>query len=299
MNHPNAQSGSIKTYFQCAVLILVALFILICGNCNSTSAMPVPGSIGDSAWFVDMNRFGQSAHAGFQCSECHGTMVEAGLQHPDEKRPDFLKRSATRTYDYSRCRKCHELSFKRYQEGGHAKARQEEKTKLKSAKDDAGEKRMAPTCGDCHVSHYVRSGLSRIDVGRRMMDVCGSCHPAHTISYLDNIHGKLGVDLENPKAAFCTDCHGAHTVDSLKKQPDALTVCRRCHQKAEAEFTNIVIHASLESISAAETQKDASVLWIQRVRWAAIAAVVISLAFFVVHSFLWLLREIHEKLRKH
>jgi hypothetical protein len=280
-------------------MISAAIFVLLCGDCDSGSAMPVPGSIGDSAWFVDMNRFGQSAHASFKCSECHGTMVEAGQQHPDEKHPDFLTRSATRTYDYGQCRKCHELSYKRYLEGGHAKARQEENAKGKTVNANTGKKRMAPTCGNCHISHYVRSGLSRIDVGRRMMNVCGGCHPAHTTSYLDNIHGKLGVDLGNPKAAFCTDCHGAHTVDSLKKQPDALTVCQRCHHKAEAEFTNIVIHASLESISAAKTQKDTSVLWIQRVRWAAIAVVLISLAFFVVHSFLWLLREIHQKLRKH
>lgn len=309
MNYPNAQrgirntrSGSRKIGGRYAVMVFSAVFVLVSGGFDRANAMRVPPSAGESAWFIDMNRFARSAHAGFTCVECHGTMMTADRQHPDEKRADFLKRSATRTYDYDRCRKCHERSFKRYQAGGHAKARQEEKNKPQVAKTDSLEKRTAPTCGACHASHYVRSGQSRVDVGRRMMDVCGGCHPAHTESYRDNIHGRTGVDLGNPKAAFCTDCHGAHTVDSLKKQETALTVCRRCHHEAETKFTDIVIHASLASmasVSGADAPKKRSVVWIDRVRWAAIAGVALSLAFFVVHSFLWLLREIHEKLRKH
>jgi hypothetical protein len=279
-------------------LAIATVFVLLSGSYAKANAMRSSLSADESTWFLDMSRFAQSAHAALTCGECHGTMTEAGRRHPDEMRPGFLKRSATRTYDYSRCRKCHEIAYTRYQAGGHAKARQEEKIKSKKTKEDAGEKRTAPTCGDCHASHYVRSGLSRIDVGRRMIDVCGECHAAHTSSYIDNIHGKLGVDLGNAKAAFCTDCHGAHAVESLEKQQSALTVCQRCHHKAEEAFTGIVIHASLQSISAVETEKNRSILWIQRVRWMAVAVVTLSLAFFGVHSFLWLLREIHEKLRK-
>ena len=149
------------------------------------------------------------------------------------------------------------------------------------------------------MSHYERAGLSRVAVGKRMLRVCGRCHPAQAASYHSNIHGRAGIDLGNPKAAFCTDCHGAHTVDSLKKPQTALLACQRCHPKAQAEFTGIVIHASPESVSAADSPKKAEVAWIQRVRWVALVVLVLSLAFFVTHSFLWLLREIHEKLRKH
>ncbi len=299
MNHQDARSGSRNICCLYTVLLFAAGLVLFSGSYAKANALRVSASTGESTWFVDMNRFARSAHAAFRCDECHGTMMEAGRQHPDEMRPDFLTRSATRAYHYSRCRKCHELTFMRYEAGGHAKARLEEKAKSKATKVETEEKRTAPTCGNCHVSHYARSGLSRIDVGRRMIDVCGGCHEAHTNSYLDNIHGRLGVDLENAKAAYCTDCHGAHTVDSLEKEQTALTACRRCHRKAEEEFSNIVIHASMESISAAESPKRKSVLWIQRVRWITVAIVALSLAFFVVHSFLWLLREIHEKLRKH
>lgn len=299
MNYPNAPGKSPKTCCAYAAMLFATVLVLLSGSDVKANTMRTSLATGESTWFVNMQRFAQSAHSAFTCDECHGSMLESGRQHPDETRPDFLKRSATQAYDYRRCRKCHELAFKRYQTGGHAKARQEEKTKPKLNPDRAAELRTAPTCGDCHNSHYVRSGRTRIDVGRAMVGVCGRCHPAHTSSYLDNIHGKLGVHLANAEAAFCSDCHGAHTVDALKKQENALTVCRRCHHQAGEKFTGIVVHASLDLVSAAQTETKKSLVWIQRIRWMAIAMVALSLAFFIGHSFLWLLREIHEKLRKH
>ncbi len=120
----------------------------------------------------------------------------------------------------------------------------------------------------------------------------------HAASYLDNIHGKLGVNLGNPDSAFCTDCHGAHTTASLKKPEDALLVCRRCHPQAETAFTDFVIHASVTDDVAEKSSKKASLIWIKRVRIAAMVIVGVSLIFFLSHSALWLLNEIHHKLRK-
>ncbi|MEJ2474725.1 MAG: multiheme c-type cytochrome [Desulfobacterales bacterium] len=252
-----------------------------------------------SNWHVDLNRFALSAHTGFKCEECHGTMIENGRAHPDKASPDFLKKAATRSFDYSRCKKCHKLSYQRYLEGEHAKALSKE---IADAGEDGTElkkKTPAPTCGECHSSHYDRSGLSRVEVGKRMIAVCGRCHREQAASYLENIHGKVGVNLENPAAAFCTDCHKAHAVASLKEPAAALPVCRRCHPKAEAEFTNFVIHASLSGLPDSDSPKRQSILWIQRIKFAAIAVVALSLIFFFGHSLLWLLRELHEKLRKH
>lgn len=252
-----------------------------------------------SNWHVDLNRFALSAHTGFKCEECHGTMIENGRAHPDKASPDFLKKAATRSFDYSRCKKCHKLSYQRYLEGEHAKALSKEIAD--AGEDDTALKKKtpAPTCGECHSSHYDRSGLSRVEVGKRMIAVCGRCHREQAASYLENIHGKVGVNLENPAAAFCTDCHKAHTVASLKEPAAALPVCRRCHPKAEAEFTNFVIHASLSGLPDSDSPKRQSILWIQRIKFAAIAVVALSLIFFFGHSLLWLLRELHEKLRKH
>lgn len=269
-----------------------------------------PAGAGASSWLVNMNRFAESAHSAFNCEDCHGTMVEGGKKHPDPDSPDYLVKPASRRFDYRRCRKCHQLAYDRYTEGGHAKALAEEaQTTVQTGESEkAGEVKKtvatgkatgpAPTCGECHVSHYARSKLSRVAVGTSMVTVCGRCHADHAASYMENIHGRVGVDLKDEKSAFCSDCHGAHRVIALKQTDVALTVCRRCHPKAQSEFTNVVIHASVTVPPEARSAKDKSTLWIQRVRIAAMAVLVISLVFFFGHSLLWLLREMHEKLRK-
>ena len=96
-----------------------------------------------SHWYVDLNRFALSAHTGFKCEECHGTMIENGRTHPDKANPDFLKKAATRSFDYSRCKKCHKLSYQRYLEGEHAKALSKEMAEAgygscRDEKKDAG-----------------------------------------------------------------------------------------------------------------------------------------------------------------
>ena len=251
-----------------------------------------------SSWFVDMKRFAESAHAGFKCEDCHPALVGAGRDHPDRAHPDFLKKPATRAYDYRQCRRCHQVVYDRYQIGVHAEALAKEAAASPAQGVPTPSRMPAPTCGDCHSSHYARSKSTRVDIGRQMVVSCGRCHPDQAASYLENIHGKAGVNLGNSESAFCTDCHGAHSVVSLKNPEATLPSCRRCHPKAETEFANFVIHASLESASGEDSPKKGSVVWIHRIQMAAIAVVVLSLVFFFGHTLLWLLRETHQKLRK-
>jgi hypothetical protein len=289
------------------MMVCAAVFfgLLSSGLTDRTHADVSPPVPVQSSWFVDMQRFQKGAHANFKCEECHGTMAEDGHLHPDPNRPDFLKKSATRQFDYRRCQKCHNLSYQRYLKGKHAKALEEEtesagKNKAPVKETQAAkEKYPAPTCGECHSAHYDPAGMSRVAMGARMTSRCGRCHKEYSESYLDNIHGKLGVNLANKASAFCTDCHGAHNVVALEKQQDALTVCQRCHPKAGTEFTQFVIHASVDEAVAKESPKSSSIVWIQRVQTVAIAVVALSLIFFFGHTILWLLREKHEKLRKH
>jgi len=276
-------------------ILAVLLFCVLPGFAE---AVPNTASFSQSTWFVDMNRFAASAHAALQCEECHAGMLAAGRKHPDPSQPDFLKKAATRSYDYRRCQKCHRLSYERYLAGEHAKALEKENRPSKAGNVSSSDAIHAPTCGDCHSSHYVQSKLSRVNVGQQNVNRCGKCHMEHAASYLDNIHGKLGVNLGNPDSAFCTDCHGAHTAVSLKKPEVALLVCRRCHPQAEAAFTNFVIHASVSDDVAKKSSKKASLIWIKRVRIAAMVIVGLSLLFFLAHSALLLLRETHHKLRK-
>jgi hypothetical protein len=143
----------------CAALVLLVLS-------GIAMAETAPTLRTDSSWFVDMNRFAASAHSGFKCEDCHGTMLEEGHKHPNPDDPAFLKTPAVAAYDYSRCQKCHQVSYDRYMTGGHALART-------AAADDAAviptvwppPVYAAPTCGACHASHYAPSGLSRVESG--------------------------------------------------------------------------------------------------------------------------------------
>jgi hypothetical protein len=297
-----SKTAFIRSWFKARItvcLTVAAISLLVDGIAVNAVALGAIETESQSPWFVDMNRFALSAHANFKCEDCHGIMTENGRAHPDKSNPDFLKKAATRSFDYSRCQKCHKLSYQRYLAGEHAKALSKELVAAEPSPPGLKDQPPAPTCGECHSSHYDRSGLPRVEIGKRMIGECGRCHKEQTTSYLENIHGKVGFNLQNPAAAFCTDCHGAHTVMSLKDPAAALPVCQRCHPKAEAEFTNFVIHATMAGLPDTDSPKRQSIVWIQRVKIAAIAVVALSLVFFFGHGLLWLLRELHEKLRKH
>lgn len=275
--------------------VAVGIFLLLSVPAGGISAGEgAPGS--DPSWFVDMNRYMRGAHASLTCEQCHGTMIEEGKKHPDLKDSNALRREATRSYDYQRCRSCHRLAFERYEKGVHAKALREE---LSGAAKPSGEKpRKAPVCGDCHSAHYDRAGLSRVETGRKMTGVCGACHEPQERTYLKDYHGRTGVYLGDEKSAYCTDCHGAHTAVSLKEKDRAVRACARCHPKAEARFTSFVVHASPAGVAEKAPDKQGSTLLIHRVKVIASIVVGVFLFFFFGHAFLWMLREIHEKLRK-
>ncbi len=234
------------------------------------------------SWFVDMSRFQASSHGRLSCSECHANIEEKGVKHPD---PRLLNRSSTLLYDYQRCERCHPQVYQRYLKGAHAKALAERK------KD-------APTCGNCHVSHYVVARPSRLEVGRWMTEMCGGCHQAEKRSYLENYHGKAAVLLGHEASAYCTDCHGAHTCLSLKTKETALEACQKCHPDARIRFTDYIIHASREGVKKEDVDK---LNKLKILRWVEIAFGLLVfgvLAFFYSHTLIWILRKAHEWLKR-
>ena len=229
-----------------------------------------------------MEKFLASPHGHFQCSECHANIEEKGVKHPD---PDLLEKTAAAIYDYKRCEKCHPQEYQRYLKGVHAKALQDKK------KD-------APTCGHCHVTHYVPTRLSRLELGKWQTGMCGTCHAAATQSYLENYHGKAAATLNHEASAYCSDCHGAHTCLSLKKKEEALEVCKKCHLQADLKFTGFVIHATKEDVKKEDVEKLGKVTLI---RWLEIIFglfVLCVLAFFYSHTLLWTVRKVHEWLKR-
>ncbi len=275
---------------------LICLFVPAC--CLSllcfSSAWGKPQPPSESNWFVDMNRFSNSAHTSIKCEECHGTMLEKGKAHPDPKDPDYLKKDPKRTFDYRQCEKCHKKSYERFTKGAHAEALEKEKKTGEVSKTG-----YAPTCGDCHSAHYAPAHLSRVETGKNMTETCGSCHPDQKTSFLANFHGKAAVNLGYDKSAFCTDCHGAHESLSLKDKKEALNACRRCHLDAKEGFADIIIHDSNKDIEKKSDAKKQGLRIVHLLGWISFVFVVMVLAFFYSHSSLLLLRKIHEKLRSH
>jgi ribosomal protein L31 len=272
---------------------LIVLTVVVLGVVSSGWSYASAGP--DTSWFVDMNRYAASAHGALACDKCHEAVMEEGEKHPRTDNASLLD-EATRNFDYGRCAGCHATAVQRTREGAHAKALAEE---LASSSEDPKETRKAkaPVCGDCHSAHYAPSGRSRLETGKAMVETCGTCHPAHRASYLADFHGRAAVKLGNTRSAYCSDCHGAHRTMSLKEKDPALRACLRCHPEADEGFAQVVIHASLDTIEQKEQEKKESLILVHRVRVVAFTVVALVLVFFFGHSFLWIMRELHEKLR--
>jgi hypothetical protein len=280
------------------LLVLLAWSLVLGGfllSARPAAAREIPP---DATWFIDLSRFSRSAHGTLTCEVCHGTMKVPGKVHPEAKDPRFLQREATRVYDYGRCRSCHRPAYERTLSGAHALALKKEKEDLLSGKEVGPSPYPAPTCGSCHSSHSEPAHRSRLEIGRDQTETCGSCHPDQTAAYLENSHGRKAVHLGQVNSAFCTDCHGAHQCRSLKERAAALEACQRCHPRARQQLTGFVIHASHKGLTEKDRDKRFRVDVIRTVTLVLMILVIGLVVFFYGHSFIWLLRELHEKLKR-
>jgi hypothetical protein len=256
------------------------------------------GGLAASTWFIDQAGFQKSAHGFQDCNGCHakedkGIQPAALTPHPDPKSPRYLKQAARKNFDYHYCAKCHGTAVKRYSQGRHA----EEMAKQAKEPPKSGAF-AAPTCAHCHNPHTVIPHQGRIELGRLQVQVCGSCHQAQMATYLENYHGQAAVNLGHDKAALCSDCHGAHTVVSLKKPEAALKACRRCHPEAPPSFAQMVIHPIQPQDEADSKAKAEKVAVIRALTIIMALIALVTVLGFYGHSFLWMLRELHEKIRR-
>ena len=284
-----------KVFFRVFGVFIFVIFLGIAGKGLSWSK-EAPTDM--ATWFVDQTQFGVSAHAQINCSECHGDMKKDGKAHPDLNEVGFLNKEIIRTFDYSTCKKCHPQAYRRYLLGEHAKALQKERDTLAVGKELEEGKLLAPTCGSCHSSHYVKAKLSRVETGAIMTETCGECHLEEKLSYLENFHGKTAVFHKNEDSAFCSDCHGAHECRSLKETKASLAACRRCHPQANEQFAGFIIHASTKNLTKEDQEKIKKVNLIHTVEIIGLAFVLLVLGFFYFHTLVWFVRKMHEKLRK-
>ncbi len=267
-----------------AAVILLAAAALVAGRTHPISGRP-SGQPELGSWQLDVQRYNQSVHGGTNCSLCH-TDIDPE-EHPSPEEDVGL--SAIETFPYEACASCHPQEYDQYQRGVHAE--------LLSGVRQSESEYPAPTCGHCHDPHY-RQVLSRLELIDVQVNVCGQCHPSELESYLEDYHGKTAVDLDFADSASCADCHGSHQVLALDQPQAAVSMCRKCHPDANENMAGFIIHAkeTLSSDPNAPHAREFVLFFFIQLFFLVLTVSV--LAFFYGHSFLWLLRGLHEKLRR-
>lgn len=268
-------------------LLVLSSLLLACAP-RPPSWAPFPEKLTESAtWYVDIERFQQSAHGNLACEECHADIVpgSATAPHPE---PANLTLGDTEIYDYAACASCHPQEYAAYQQGEHA-----------AAMANPAEVKLdqpAPTCGHCHDAHYA-SVESRAELLVSVSETCAGCHPAELETYEHNYHGKAAL-LGYEQTAICADCHGAHTVLALQEADEAISACRQCHPEANERFVSFRIHPE-ETMNPDPGDPRATesmiFFWVKLFFTCLVFGV---LAFFYTHTGLWFLRSLHERLRR-
>jgi cytochrome b subunit of formate dehydrogenase len=204
------------------------------------------------------------------CNDCHGTHDIQPHTSPASRinRKNILKT----------CGSCHQGVLAQFNKSIHGKKLAEGSEK-------------APTCIVCHHSH----GITRItdeEWKLHNLQECGGCHTDRISSYKQTYHGQV-TSLGYAKVARCSDCHGSHNILPPSEAASTLApgnivgTCQKCHPKANANFAKFEPHADHND----------------RVRfplefyvfWAMTGLLTGTLAFFGVHTLLWLLRSLKEK----
>ena len=183
--------------------------------------------------FINLDKFSNSVHGGFECVECHNNIEEIphdeNLKHPD-------------------CNMCHDDVAEEYLKSFHGQGL------LKGDKE-------APYCWDCHSSHYVYpkdDTLSTINLLNET-ETCARCHADPRIvkkyhipianpsaSYKTSIHFKAIMEQGSTDAPGCSDCHGAHNLQPANNPSSSINrynipkTCSHCHTEIYQEYIESV-----------------------------------------------------------
>jgi len=161
------------------------------------------------------------------------------------------------------------------------------------ARDGEPNEHPRPVCVDCHTAHEIaRADQPAWQLGT--VQKCGSCHEELYETYFETYHGQvtqLGFNL----AAKCSDCHTAHDMrpatdpESTVFAGNLVATCSQCHEGANANFVKYYPHGD-------PTQRTRYPLlfW----TWLFMTSLLIGvMAFFGLHSVLWLTRRAIQAVR--
>ncbi len=215
-----------------------------CLNCHGRTNLK---SKDGRSMFVDVVQLQNSIHSQVSCSQCHNTVNPS------------LERPCTGITSKVDCSICHAQEGDQFSQSIHGQL---------LAKNDPN----APTCEECHGSHYILSNTNPASptFHTNIPSLCAKCHregePAavrytgkeHDIihNYVESIHGKGLLKSGLTVTATCTDCHTAHRelphsdpTSSVNRKNIAAT-CGRCHYGIEKQ-----LESSVHSPSVTKTDK--------------------------------------------
>lgn len=250
-----------------------------CGNCHGNPAIAKKHGLPniypmyiDSIHGFALSKEGLLVAA--NCQSCHGS--HHILSHTDPASPTY-KTNVPKT-----CGACHAGIASDYMNGIHGKA-------------IAAGNLKAPVCTDCHTAHAI---LQPTESEFRMQStpICGSCHTDKLSTYRDTFHSQLGLLGGYVQTARCWDCHGAHEIlptsdpRSPINQANLVKTCGECHAYANASFVQYQPHANPRN-----RKLNPGLYFIRLFMNVLLIGV---LAFFAIHTLLWLIRARYELTKK-
>jgi nitrate/TMAO reductase-like tetraheme cytochrome c subunit len=201
-----------------------------CMTCHSDAQ--ITKEIDDSteiSLFIDQEKYENSIHGGFECTDCHAPMTEA--EH--DTLPHKVK-----------CASCHDDVQEAYGGSIHANGTNSEGIR------GAG-------CSDCHGTHYIMSSQdsSSLSYKLNIENTCGACHSKPEVislfgirgngpvsAYHNSIHGRLLREESDKHAPTCIDCHDYHEIYLMSDPRSTFNklnrpkTCGKCHPQEKEEY---------------------------------------------------------------
>ena len=249
-----------------------------CGKCHSKDGVATKDGLPSvyPAYMDSIHGFALSKEGllvAANCQSCHGS--HRILSHANPASPTY-KADIPKT-----CGRCHAKIEVEYEQGIHGQA---------VAHGD----RKAPVCTDCHTAHAI---LQPTEASFRMQStpICGNCHQDKFSTYRDTFHSQLGLLGGYVQTARCWDCHQAHDVlpasnpRSPINQANLVKTCGNCHAGANMSFVQYQPHADPRN------RKLSPGLYYVRLFMNLLLITV--LAFFVIHTLLWLIRSRYNQVK--
>ena len=246
-----------------------------CGSCHAHA--DIVGQAKAVNALYEQGQHGISTRKGMLgaaiCTDCHGGHHVVAVS--DSASPANPKNIV------ATCGKCHAGTVAVYKQSVHGMAR------------GAGSE-LAPTCGDCHNPHAT-DRVDREEFLLNSMETCGGCHHEAMVTYRASYHGQI-TGLGFTRNAKCVNCHGAHAIQpsgnpaSLTSVEKRLGTCQQCHTTAQKNFIGFSPH--LDHSNKEKFPVESAI-------FGVMGALLINVfLLFSVHTLLWFIRAMFEKLKK-